>query len=344
MIIMVIFVLSIVPMVIAEQGDGTGPKAPNGNLGIAKERIGVAKEKMSNARERFLQAQNKYKDAKNKYQEQKEMVLQVRERVKACQDEETEDCPQAKKNLKVGVKNHLAKTGEVALRSLEKLSAKVEDSTAMTDEEKEEALDKISELTTKLEELISELEEMKDDATAEELRAKIKELKELWNDSKKESKWIITQLINNKMGNVVEKHAEYYNAMEMRYTNLEEQGASEEDLAELKEIMDEFKSAVDQLNEDYLAADAAWKEVKSNPEKLEEAKGLQQKVREGMKETTILLREFTSEFREINKELKSGDLESDEDEVEEEEEVEMEDESEVEEEVEEEEESENEEE
>ena len=309
-LVLAIFILSIVPMALAEQGDGNG----KGVMEATKVKLDATKAKLDVTRERYMAAKEKYESAKYKYQEHKENLLQVREKVKSCKEDG--ECEEVKKNLKVGVKNHLEKTGDVILRSLDRLKSQVEESKVISEEEKEEALANLAEKEEELTALIDEIKEMSEDATAEELREAIRKLKDLWNDIKREQKWIVTQLINNRLSNVVDKHEEYYNAMEMRYSALEEKGASAEDLAELKAIIEKFREEVAELNDEQEEATEAWKKAKSSTEALEKAKSEQQDVREQMRVTKGVLREFTAKFREIyqglNTEEDSGEVEEEE--------------------------------
>jgi len=292
--VLAIFILSVVPMALAETG--------NANEGMKE-----AKEKWDLARNRYAAAKENYKAAKEKYQNHKGNILEIRERVKACKEDD--ECKKGKKDLKVGVKNHLGKTGDVILRSLDKLKSRIEDSKTMTDDEKENALARLSVKEEELLTLIDRIKEMSEDATAEELREAIKSLKDLWKEIQREQKWVITQLINHRLSTVVDKHDEYYNAMEMRYSTLEEKGASAEDLESLKEIMERFREEVAKLNVEQEEATEAWKRAKSSPEGLEEAKAEQEDVREQMKITKEVLREFTAEFKEIYQELKTDEVE-----------------------------------
>ena len=292
--VLAIFILSVVPMALAETG--------NANEGMKE-----AKEKWDLARNRYAAAKENYKAAKEKYQNHKGNILEIRERVKACKEDD--ECKKGKKDLKLGVKNHLGKTGDVILRSLDKLKSRIEDSKTMTDDEKENALARLSVKEEELLTLIDRIKEMSEDATAEELREAIKSLKDLWKEIQREQKWVITQLINHRLSTVVDKHDEYYNAMEMRYSTLEEKGASAEDLESLKEIMERFREEVAKLNVEQEEATEAWKRAKSSPEGLEEAKAEQEDVREQMKITKEVLREFTAEFKEIYQELKTDEVE-----------------------------------
>ncbi|MBT6773899.1 hypothetical protein HOA91_00870 [Candidatus Woesearchaeota archaeon] len=300
--VLAIFMLSIVPAALAEEvADGATEQEP---LKATKEPGKQAKKVLADTknglkltRERLRLLKTKHLEAKEKFQEQKQNVLRIRDRVKACQ-EDSEECQKNKKDLKVGVKNHLVKTSDLILRSLEKLVDQIENAKNLTDEEKEEALAKVTSMEEELTAKKAELEALGSEVTAEEIRAGIKELKELWNRIRKEQRWIVTQLINNKMGNVVDKHDEFYNAMEMRISGLEEKGVSEADLEAVKRIADKFKEAVEQLKADQEEAEEAWANAKSDPDALELAKEKQKVVREDMKATKDLLREFVKAFNE----------------------------------------------
>jgi hypothetical protein len=334
--VLAFFILSIMPAALAEE-DFDKEAAPNGKgpkpaLIAAKEKVGIAKDKVVQARERFELAKEKHQLAKERYQEQKEKVLKIKEEAEDCQKEDVEVCKKAKQGLRVGVKNHLVKTSDLIIRSLEKLTNQVEDSKTLTAEEKEEALVKIAELEEELTAKKDEIESLGDDLTAEELREQIKALKEIWNQVRKEQRWQVTQLINNKMGNLADKHEEFYNAMTVRISTLEEKGYTEAELAEVKAIAEEFREAMESLKADQEAAEEAWANAKSSPEALEEAKEKQKIVREDMKETKEMLREFVKAFNEVYKNNKvSDDVEESEDETEDESEVEDEEETEAEE-------------
>jgi len=332
MLVMVIFILSVLPAVLAEDGKDSGdvPELYNEKVGkgkedgkgpvleAAKEKVEFAKEKLEQAKERYQDAKEKYSAARERYQDQKEDLEKAKERIKSCDDDDESDdsCVNVKKDLKVGVKNHLEKITELIQRSLERLESQITDSKVMTDADKEEAYAKLSESKVKLETLLAEIQLLSENSTPTELREKIKELKNLWNEVSKEERWLITQLINHKMDNLVEKHNEFHNAMQMRYQYLEEKGANAEDLADLQEIIDQFKEEVDELNELQVHADAAWKQAKSDSKEMEAAKEAQTQVRKQMTVTKEVLKKFTAKYKEIQQDLgliKNSDDSSEED-------------------------------
>jgi alpha-N-acetylglucosamine transferase len=125
----------------------------------------------------------------------------------------------------------------------------------------------------------------------------VKELKDTWNDVRNMERRAVTQMINSKLGNMVEKHDEYYNAMTARIASLEQKGV---DTSELKSLAEEFKKVVDQMKVDQAAADQLWVEAKDN-DLIDQAKEAQQKVREDMGESKDLLKEFMMKYRELAK-------------------------------------------
>lgn len=320
--VLAIFMLSILPVALAEEETGTGvedvpavdgtedvleePVKGKENKVPPKKQVNIkqkskkfleeTKEKIRNNRERYNKLKEKQKEAKQFVEKHRERLNELKGKVNKC---EGDDCKEFKKNLKVGVKNHLVKTSDLIARSVEKLLDRIENSNVMTDEEKEEALVKVRALEEKLSAKKDEIEAMADEATAAEIRGKIKELKDLWNEIRKEQRWIITQLINNKMGNLADKHDEFYNSMQMRISNLKEKGATDEQLEKVRTIAEEFKVAVDKLKADQEAADAAWENSKVSKERLEDAKEKQIVVRKDLRETKELLREFVKEFKSI---------------------------------------------
>ena len=89
-LVLALFILSAVPMALAEPGTGNG----DGVMKNAKDKLGVAKERFDVAKGKYFAAKEKYKDAKEKYQEHKGNLLQIRENVKECK--ENEDCDEYK--------------------------------------------------------------------------------------------------------------------------------------------------------------------------------------------------------------------------------------------------------
>ena len=256
--------------------------------------IKQAKENFEESRRRYNVARGKFQQAHEVFKENKGKLDTLRERAK-CVGDNTE-CREHKGKLKSGVKDHLIKKLDVIMSSLERLESKIEDVEKISNEDKTEALATIAELKTDLELLQEKTAVMADDASGEDLRASIKEINEAWRVIKKGQKTILAGLMNSRMDNLVEKHNEYINGMELRIDDLREKG---EDVAQLERIKDAFAQHVENLVSDHNEAKQVWQEVKAGEAELTEWKEAQKLVRKDMSDSKKLLREFMSEYKNL---------------------------------------------
>jgi len=286
-LMLTIFLISLAPLALAEDSEDQLPTKPLPKTKELKKVVENTKEKLIKTREQYQQLKERHEQAKEKFAEQ---------------------CKGLKSELKVGVKTHLLRTADVILKSLEKLEDRIENSENLSEEEKQEALSKLAEDKAELEAKIAEVEALSEDASAEELREAIKELKDLWQNLKQSQQFYITQLTNHKMENLVGKHRDILVAMDNRIATIEEQGV--ENLEELKAIREEFSESVNKLEEDFADSEEAWKNAKDSPsrESVEAAHQAQKLVREDLKETKDLLREFVQEFNVKYQEIKSDEI------------------------------------
>lgn len=290
---------------------------------ILKEKLANFKEKNEEMKERhefnkekFVQEKQKFEDAKVKYREKKKELTDKRQEIDhlkektRCEDM-GEECQEKKKELRRGVKQHLIKTVELIKSSIEKLKHKIESSPQLDDEEKEEALSEVISLEERLTAEIAELEAM-EDASPEEIKESIKELKHLWRDSKKSQRWIITQMINEKQENLVGVYARFDEKMVNQISKLEQEGA---DVSSLNDLLAVYEQKLENLAAASDAAKEAWVEAKSSddPEAMAKARKKHQEFKEISLEAKKVLRELVGEFKEVRNELRADD-DSDDDE------------------------------
>src|SRR3989344_3099539 len=252
-IILALFIVSIIPLALAEEGrdNGNDRKKLNDdeNKSKVKEqreamkaRLEASKENIEQVRERVKQTKEKYQEARERYQEQKENLKQLRDRVKKCKEtDESGECVTVRQGVNKGAKNHLLRTSDLIEKSLERLQERVTSSSVLTAEEKQSALDAINKLE---EEVTAEKERvtaLAENASAEELRAAVKNLKKTWQDVSKAQKRIIAMLTSSKLDNLVEKHEDYITGMQKRVDALREKSV---DVTQLDAILVQFKAAV----------------------------------------------------------------------------------------------------
>jgi hypothetical protein len=261
------------------------------NVQRAKEGVESAKERVKMAQERYADAKSKYSDAREKYSLHKDRLVELKNKVRDCD----EDCISKKTDLKKGVLNHLVKTSELIEKSLEKLINRL-DHAPISDEEKVSALATLNELQLKVTEQKEKVLALSETASNDEVREAIADLKQIWKEVRNTQKRVITTLTNAKLENLVEKHKEYDNGMSLRIDQLREQGV---DVARLEGLQRLFQEHVKVLEADYLVAKDLWANAKQGREDFTKWHEAQSKVREDLIESKKLLRQFLSVYRDL---------------------------------------------
>ncbi len=332
-LVLAIFILSVAPMALAESKqedniesiDGIEKGIDNDGLKEAKEAKGFkvnrkesagnflkakiaaekefTKEQIEQMRERMKNVKEKYEQARELYKEQKDDLKELRDRYRACKDsskeEGSEECVKVRKDVSGGVKKHLEKTIELIENSLARLTTHVKDSTVLTDEEKQSALNSINKLQEKVTAEKDRVLSLVDTASAEELRNEVKELKKLWQEVSKQQKRIISMLTSAKLENLVEKHNTLVESIQKKIDVLKSDGT---ETSELEAIFADFKAAAAKLAEDQQKARAFWQQAEDmSKENLQAWHDAQKVVKEDLQETRGLLRKFMEEYREAVK-------------------------------------------
>ncbi|MDP3733890.1 MAG: hypothetical protein Q8R37_01560 [Nanoarchaeota archaeon] len=263
-----------------------------------KDRLETIREKVADNRVKYLAAKNRYHEAQKDYREKKSELAQLRKEAKTC-DDDTDDCEQRKKGLRKGTQQHLLKTIAVMERSLERLLDRVEHSNVLNEEEKETAFTAILELEVELDAQKAALESSAAEMSAEELRSAIQDLKDTWQKVRTTQRRIVAMLTNSKQENLIAKHKEYINGMELRIDDLAAQGV---DVSELEDLLREFKEIVARLEEHYAQSQTVFDDLQSGRDLLEQWRKAQKKVREDLLDSKAVLRKFLAEYRELRKE------------------------------------------
>ncbi len=288
MMMLAIFMLSIVPIAFAERDTSDRDRQAR------MEKKDAALERAEQLRSALREKKERYLEARQAYLDKKERLSELRRQARCAND--SEECRAKKLDLKKGVKDHLLKTADLIDRSLEKLQERVTESKVLSEEEKQEALARLTDLEKQLDEKRAEIDALPDAVTNEELRTHIRELKDLWHKVRKEQRWVITQLINNKQDNLVGIYLRFGDRAEVQIQKLKLQGA---DVAGLEELLAKYRESVESLKVAQGEAKAAWLEAKSSPEALERARELQETFREKAKETKASLRNLLQELKEV---------------------------------------------
>src|SRR3989344_3163645 len=226
---------------------------------VIRKEVKEVRKNLEQAREKLQEAKERYQEAKEKQREHREKVLELHQKIKRC-NSETEDCANLKVELRLGVKNHLLKSVQVVERSLEKLTKTVEKMEDLSEEEKAYALELVANLDAELEVQKAKIEGFTNETTQEEIRATIKDLKELNQKVHQLQRRLVGLLVNAKLSVLVEKQADLHVSMQTRIDTAAEAGA---DVTELEAILAKFDAKVTELKQDYETAKQKWMEAKN---------------------------------------------------------------------------------
>ncbi|MFH0701354.1 MAG: hypothetical protein V2A62_02875 [Candidatus Woesearchaeota archaeon] len=315
LMILAIFTISVIPLAWAEEGDVNTPKGEK--QGLSKELKEKLEQKKAQIKEKNQEiranqvewVKEKSDKIKEQYEAKKQELEQLKEKQSACGSKDkknTTDCQDKKLELKKGVKQHLLKTIDLIDDSYLRMTQKISASTGLTAEQKQTLLNQVATLEQTLIDQKAKVEALADNATNAEFKDTIKELKNVWQDTRKMQHRLMASLINARMENIVEKHDEFYITLTAKIEQLKQKGV---DTLELEALAEKFKQQTEQLKADQTAATDAWIAA-IDKDKLDAAKELTDKVKEDLKQTRETLREFLEKFKELNKEAKSKPVEA----------------------------------
>lgn len=329
LLILTIFIISVVPLAWAEDNsaedtseqvsegeDGTVEEPEKLTEKVTKERKELGKELKQKFEEKRVEIKQKAEEIranhgewikeksekiKEQYESKKKELEQLKEKRSTCGGEgkkNSTDCEDKKLELKKGVKQHLINTFDLIDNSYARMLQKVNQSTGLTEEEKQSLLTQVASLEENLLAQKAKVEAMADNSTNEEYKEAIKELKNVWQDTQKMQHRLMASLISSRMANIAEKHNEFQTTLDAKIEQLKQKGV---DTTELETLAEKFKQQTEQLNLDRVATEDAWVAA-INKEELSASKEATAKVKEDLKQTQQTLREFLEKFRELNRE------------------------------------------
>lgn len=270
----------------------------------AQETLQEVREKVVTAKEKYKQLKENYEQLVEDFNEKKEELGRLRNVVRECR-EDKEKCDEKKLALREGFRLQLLRLVKVMGKQLEKIEDRVEHLPVLTEKEKEEALAEIALLDGKVAVLVGKLE--KEGQAAAELKRLLQEVKDLKLEIKQLQRKMASSLINFRHDNLIEKHVEFVNGMELRINELKELSL---DTAKLERILTKFKENLAVLQEDHLNAKNKWAELNGGDLKLKDWKFKQEQVRQDLRKSKSLLKEFLLIYQELKSKEKQEESES----------------------------------
>lgn len=326
LLVLSIFLISMLPAVMAEQGKGqlrianldkTMEKAVTA-LEKAGEKIGKeiekkeevlerirvrveeqklnaekAQERIGQIQEKFQKAGERYQEAKQKYLEVKENVNRLRQEIQECIEGE---CEPKKKQYRVNSRDVLIHLSDVVLNTLDKLTSKIEAS-ELSEEEKEELLADIESQKTKVEEAKAVLENLTDEVTKDEIKEAIAVVKEVWKTTKPQIDLGVGKLVEAKLGNIIVQVGQLEEKFNRIRNRLAEQG---HDVSALDDYMGELEEKLTSAGENWEMSRERFRGARAAEDvgaAVQEAHRYQERARELIKEARVDIRNIVTEIK-----------------------------------------------
>lgn len=316
-IILALFVISVVPMALAEevnenedQQDQIEDRPLQERHQRTKARIAAQREQLitdkqelqqraktlrQNTQERIKQMRVTYKDAKEHYQtartrfnEHKQDLHALRERLQNCE----EDCEQIKQDLRNGASTHLLKALDVMEQNTQRLEAK------LVEQDLDTAT--LSEIKQNIQTQQDALENLGEENQASQLKDIAKQTRLIHKDLKQVHRIVVAQLLHQKITTVIDKHAAISDRMQAKIDKI---GGS----AELEEIKEKFDQQVAQITDMHQESADLFSEVQSGKEAHDLWHAAHLEVRKELKASKQYLREFMQVYSTLQSENDTQD-------------------------------------
>lgn len=328
--ILAIFIISLVPMALAQQnGNNNLPIENNKPLEKAvkkaithlekatemagaqienqerviervKEKIEVQEKNIERTQEKIEQIQARYQQTKERYQEAKQKYLGVKAKVNELRTEIQEcvegDCETKRKQFRVKSRDVLIHLSDVVLTTLDKLKEKIELS-EMTEEEKTQALEDLEVQITEVQEAKAVLEGLSEDVTREEIKDAIKVIKDAWKTTKPQIKLGLGKVIGAKLGNIIVKTEQLGTKFNRIRDRLEADGY---DVSALDSYLGEFNGKMTSAKEHWEMARKQFGEART----AEDVSAAVKEAHQHQVQARNLIKEARGDIRNIVEEIK----------------------------------------
>ena len=238
------------------------------------------------------------KEKKEKYSQEILEISNLKQDIVSCK-EQGQDCEAKKLELREKAKNVLSTITEILIKHLEQVKEKVTDSDTLTEAEKNEIIAKID---AQIEELVMAQDQVNEATTKEELTAALKNIKDLKEKTKTNTKEDVTKLQQGRVGLIVERAEHLGQRLDMILADLKEKGIS---TAEIDPLVKEFKAQIALAKTNNAEALKLFEEAKeaSNPERarlMSEANQNIKEAQEALKEAHSILVDILKRIKEIS--------------------------------------------
>lgn len=265
----------------------------------------VTRARVQAARRNYADAKEKFVVTKKRFAEQRSTFIDAKKKWKDCEDEQKEECQQAKQDVQRNMKPFLLKSADMVLDALERVRARVAAAVDMDTEKQKELLENLDLRIRAVTEARAAVEAMPDDASREDLREAAKIIKDAWKDTRIVLKDSVGHVMLARLGNILHRVKQLDSRLEATRDKLRAKG---KDVTKLDSLLVDFRAMLSDANEAYTEAREAFAAAKTSEDRnaaVKRAHELIVKARTSLKEAQQLLQQALVEIRTQN----SGRLE-----------------------------------
>jgi len=265
---------------------------------LEKKRI-IAGEKLNKLNSLFDDARKKFMSEEKAYKEKRKEFNEIKEKLKSCKDDDSEECKQLNEEAIARGKEFLMHAADLVIDHLNKIKAKAESSENLGDDEANEIVQKID---TAIKELEDAKAKANDAATKEELQAAAKMIDDAWKRTEYNAMAYAARIVHTKVGEIIARSENLENKLQCAVSSMEEQGFSTDDADEL---IDKFSEKVSEARNEFDSAKELLKQardIKANNERNDENEA---KIKELLRQAKELIGKAHDGLKEAHEQLKS---------------------------------------
>ena len=256
----------------------------------------IAKSKVDTAKQRFERAKNEYARVNNAYKENKKLFLQTKEKLKECEDVETDDCNVLRNQTQEHAKEYIINGAKMAIEHLNKIREKVEIAEGMDEESAAEIIADIDEAISELEAAIEKVENAE---TKEQVQEGARDVAKVWNRVKHAEKVHVAKIVHSGMWNIIKKSEQLEKRLEDARARIHDACVDADSIdTKITEFSEKIASAKDKFNESEELIEEAREMKTDDPDEAEieavkalvaEARELLRLAHEDVKDASKLL-------------------------------------------------------
>jgi len=281
---------------------------------LFKKRI-ITANKLKQAEQNYVRAGQNYLKALNSYKQVKGKFLEAKERLRECEDVDSEECDELRKRAQNHSVEMIVNSANMIIEHLNKIKEKVGSSETMDPERAEEILSEINSSISELEDAITQAESAE---TKEEVKEAAKTVSKLWIRIRHRERLHAASVVKARVWGIIKRSENLEDRLEQTLARMEEQGIEIDDIdarvgefsAKIEEAKSKYEQAQDLMDGAYLEEDKEkLKEI------VDEAKQLIDQAHELLKEAHTLLVEIVKDIKAAGGEI-TPETEEDEDDYE----------------------------